>query len=736
MYGRNLVLTFIALILNFCSVRAGEGMWLPHLLKALNEKEMKSMGMKISAEDIYSINKGSLKDAIVHFGGFCTSEVISNKGLLLTNHHCGYDAIQSHSSIENNIIKHGFWAKSYADELPNPDLFATFIDKIEDVTPQITKGVTTSMSAADRKTLVDKNIAEYRKGYNVTKFKDVLVRAFYDGNQYFAFFTTNYYDVRLVGAPPESIGKFGSDTDNWVWPRHTGDFSMFRIYADKNNNPADYSKDNVPFVPKHFLPISLDGVEEGDFTMVFGFPGRTTQYLPSGAVEQLVNTLNPAKIQIRETALKITDKYMRADEGIKIKYAAKYATIANYWKKWIGESQGLKQTNAIQKKKDYEMTFNNKLGATTTSMDYSNLINNINQKYKDITELALARDVFQEIVLRNVDLTAQMGMYRRLVDAYEKNGDKGYSDVLSRIKGANTEFYKDFDAKIDREKLGALMNYYVKILDKKFVPEFLQRENIGMKGDESYETMIADQYTMSSFESEAEIAKILELSPDKAVMAIKQDPLYSMVTSWTDFYNKEINTPYGNIKREIDLMQETYTKAQMEVMKDKRFYPDANSTMRVTYGQVKGYNPRDGVAYGTTTYLDGVVEKYVPGDYEFDLPAKVLSLHKSKDYGQYADATGKLPVCFIGSNHTTGGNSGSPAIDAYGNLIGLNFDRVWEGTMSDVNYDASICRNIMVDARYILWVVDKFAGADHLVKEMKLVHPKGGKKKKKSKCNC
>jgi hypothetical protein len=712
---------------------AGEGMWLPQLLKSLNEKEMKSMGMKISAEDIYSINKGSLKDAIVHFGGFCTSEVISDKGLMLTNHHCGYDAIQSHSSVENNILKHGFWARNYKEEKPNPGLFATFIDRIDDVSVSMLSGITASMSATERKAIIEKNLVEVRKTYNLKKFQEVIIRAFYDGNQYFAFVTTTFNDVRLVGTPPESIGKFGSDTDNWVWPRHTGDFSMFRIYADKDNNPADYATDNIPYTPKHFLPISLDGVEDGDFTMVFGFPGRTTQYLPSGAVSQLVNTLNPAKIEIRDKALKITDKYMRTDEATKIKYASKYATIANYWKKWIGESQGLVQTNAIQKKKDYEAAFEKRL---TPQSPYNGLMTKINQLYKDITDLALARDVYQEIVSRNVDLTAHIGIIKRLVDAYDKGGDKSYSDLLPRVKGANEEFYKDFDSKIDAEKLGALMNFYVGKLDKKYVPELLQRDALGMKPTESYEAMINDQYTLSSLSTAKGMNEILALEPSKAVAAIKSDPMYAMVVAWGDFYNKEINAPYQNIKKEIDLAQETYTKAQMEIMIDKRFYPDANSTMRVTYGQVNGFKPRDGVTYSSKTYLDGVVAKYVPGDYEFDLPKRILDLHAAKDYGQYADETGKLPVCFIGSNHTTGGNSGSPAIDAYGNLIGLNFDRVWEGTMSDINYDASICRNIMVDARFILWVVDKYAEAGHIVNELKLVHPKGKKKKKSKKCNC
>ncbi|KXK37837.1 MAG: S46 family peptidase [Saprospiraceae bacterium] len=702
-------------------IYAGEGMWLPQLLKLLNESEMKSMGMKISAEDIYSINKGSLKDAIVHFGGFCTSEVISPNGLLLTNHHCGYGQIQAHSTIENNLLKDGFWAKNYQEELPNTGLTATFIDYIDDITTLVLDGVTDQLTAAERQIQIDKNLAAIRKTYKLESYQSLIIRPFFDGNQYFAFVTTTYRDVRLVGAPPESIGKFGSDTDNWVWPRHTGDFSLFRIYADKDNKPADYAPDNVPFKPKYFLPISLDGVSEGDFTLVFGFPGRTNQYLPSSAIRQLVDVLNPAKIAIRETALDITDKYMRKDEATKIKYASKYASIANYWKKWIGESTGLKKTSAIDKKLKFEREFQSRL---KTGSPYAYLLSDLHQLYKDIEPYALAKDYYNEIVLRNIDLTSYLSTLSRLVNAYENNGEVGYNNQLSGIISYTSKFYKNFDSNIDQEKFAALIDMYVSGLNERFVPDFLQRENLGMQPNEDYQQMAKDLYTLTSFSSEKDAMDILNLSPEKAIQAIKSDPAYALVSHWSDFYAKEISQPYNQYQDEINLKQALYTRAQLETFPEKRFYPDANSTMRVTYGQVNGYVPRDAVYYEPVTYLDGVIEKYVPGDYEFDVPQKMLELYNQKDYGQYADKSGKLPVCFLGSNHTTGGNSGSPAIDAWGNLIGLNFDRVWEGTMSDINYDERICRNIMVDARYILWVIDKYAGAGHLIKEMKLVHPK------------
>lgn len=706
---------------------AGEGMWLPQLLKMLNEKEMKSMGMKISAEDIYSVNKGSLKDAIVHFGGFCTSEVISPQGLLLTNHHCGYGQIQSHSTVENNLIKNGFWAKNFSEELPNPGLTATFIDYIDDVTAKALAGVQTAMSAKDRQSIIDKNLEAIIQSYKLEKYQKVFVRPFYDGNQYYAFVTTTFQDVRLVGTPPESIGKFGADTDNWVWPRHTGDFAFFRIYAGKDNKPAEYSKDNVPYKPKHFLPVSAGGVEPGDFTMVFGFPGRTTQYLPGSAVAQILNELNPARIAIRETSLGIMDKYMRKDEKTKIQYAAKYASIANAYKKWIGENLGLKKSKALDKKARYEADFVKRSGPQSAN---AKMLGELNQLYQTIGQFALAREYYSEIVQRNVELTAYMFTLNRLVSAYENNGESGFQKIFPGIRDAMPGFYKDLNVAIDSEKLGALLNLYVDNLPEAYVPELLRRSSLGMSPGESYASMAVNLYQQSFLTSAKEVGDLFAKDPKTIVETIKKDALFGTVMEWAKHANLQYLSPYNSLKADIDLLQAKYTQAQLETFPEKRFYPDANSTMRVTYGQVNGYSPKDAMSYDHVTYIDGVMEKYVPGDYEFDLPQRYIDLYNAKNFGPYTDHTGKLPVCFVASNHTTGGNSGSPAIDAYGNLIGINFDRVWEGTMSDINYDASICRNIMVDTRYILWVVDVFAEADHLIQEMKIVTPKGKKKKK------
>lgn len=698
---------------------AGEGMWLPQLLKALNEGEMQSMGMKLTAEDIYSVNQGSLKDAIVHFGGFCTAEVISDQGLLLTNHHCGYGQIQSHSSVDNNMLKNGFWAKTHADELANPGLFAKFINRIDDVSTAALKGVSDDMDAATRQSTIDKNLKSIKDGYELDKFQNVEIKPFFKGNQYFAFVSTVYNDVRLVGTPPESIGKFGADTDNWEWPRHTGDFSLFRIYAGPNNEPAEYSPTNQPYQPKHSLPISLDGVAEGDFTLVFGFPGRTNQYLPSDAVEQITYTRDPAKIAVRAAALEIIDKHMREKEEIKIKYASKFASVANYWKKWIGESQGIIKTDGIGKKEKMEAEFQ---ARAEKAGKYTELLPKFDELYAGIKEYALVDDVYSETAFRNIELLRLMGTMKRMVSTYENNGEDAFSSYRDRVINYLQGFYKNYESSIDQEVAVALLNLYKKTVDQKYVPTSLQTSDI--------EGLASNMFSNSSFTSMDKAQALLEKSPTDVVSMIKADPAYKMSEEWRALMSKKVDGPLNDYQTQINELMRVYMAAQMELFPEKRFFPDANSTMRVTYGKVEGYYPKDAVYYLPKTYLDGVIAKYVPGDYEFDVEEKLRELQANKDYGQYADETGKVPVCFLGSNHTTGGNSGSPAIDAHGNLVGLNFDRVWEGTMSDLNYDKSICRNIMVDARYILFVVDKYAGATHLIEEMKLVRPKTSMLKK------
>ncbi|WKK66955.1 S46 family peptidase [Lutimonas zeaxanthinifaciens] len=687
------------------------GMWIPSLLEGMNEKEMKSLGSQLSAKDIYDVNNSSLKDAIVHFNGGCTSEIISDSGLLLTNHHCGYGAIQSHSSVEHDYLQDGFWAKTMNDELPNKGMVATLIVRIEDVTKDILKNIPSGASLQEQQDIISQHIEAVTNAAKKESWQDARVKSMYDGNQYMLFITETFKDIRLVGAPPASIGKFGSDTDNWIWPRHTGDFSLFRIYANKQNQPAEFSEDNVPYDPKHFLPVSLDGISENDFTLVFGFPGRTSEYLPSVAIDQIVNKLNPPKIKIRDEALKIVDEYMRNDTEIKIQYASKYARIANYWKKWIGESQGLKKSNAVKKKQTLEASFIEK---NKDNGAYNTLIPEFERLYGEIEEVAVARDFWVETVYRNVELLNATVRLYRFEKAVLKNPDD-FDKQRTRLLNAYKGFYKNYNADVDRDVFERLMNMYKEESPESYLTQSIKNADI--------EKLTADVYENSLLTSYDKMSEMLSGDKDGVLKKINEDVGYQTGKELIDNFYQNIDPKYQALNMEIKANQKVYMKALMESFPEERFFPDANGTLRVTYGKVNGYQPKDAVYYEPVSYLKGVIEKYQPGDYEFDLPEKLIELYNNKDYGDYG-VDGKMPVNFIGTNHTTGGNSGSPVIDANGNLIGLNFDRVWEGTMSDYNYDPEICRNIMVDARYILFIIDKFADSKRLVDEMKLVHPK------------
>ncbi|SEP77055.1 S46 family peptidase [Flavobacterium urocaniciphilum] len=700
------------------------GMWVPSLLKGMNENEMKALGSKLTAEQIYSINKSSLKDAVPQFDGGCTAEMISSKGLLLTNHHCGYDNIQSHSTVEHDYLADGFWAYKMEDELPNPGVVVTFIVSIDDVTTTILAG-TESLSEADKQKKIQQNIAEISKTYKKEAWQDILVRTFFDGNQYLLFVTENFKDVRLVGAPPSSIGKFGSDTDNWVWPRHTGDFSLFRVYADKNNRPAEYSKDNVPYTPKHFFPVSAKGVKENDFTMVLGYPGRTTEYLPSYAVEQIAYDLNPARIEVRDAALKVQDGFMRKDQAIKIQYASKYASIANAWKKWIGERKGLIKSNAVGVKQKFEKDLSDKIVKAGKQAEYGNLLSDFAKNYAEIKDYAIARDYYSEVVLRHTEILNFGYRLFQLEQVYTARGEQAFNDRKKNLIEGFEPLYKDFNAQVDEKVFEKLIDIYSKKSPQQFLPESLKGINATQ--------VSADIFKSSKLTSYNGLKELLTGDAKTVIEKLNQDKGFAFVKMIAEAYNKNVAPKYDEINLRNIATQRTYMKAILELSpKSARIFPDANSTLRVTYGKVKGYKPSDAVVYTPFTYLDGVMEKYVPGDYEFDVPKKLIDLYNAKDYGKYAD-NGKMPVAFIATNHTTGGNSGSPALDAEGNLIGLNFDRVWEGTMSDVYYSPDICRNIMVDSRYILFIIDKFAGAKNLIDEMKIIYnqPKTSKKVKK-----
>lgn len=688
------------------------GMWIP---TELNEKEMKDLGMKISAKQIFDPSKPSIKDAVVQFNGGCTAEIISPQGLLLTNHHCGYGQIQKHSSVQNDYLTDGFWAKNMSGELPNPGVTVDFIADIKEVTDQVLAG-TKDLDATAAQALIDKNTERVKATFKLEPWQKVVIRPMYYGNKYYAYVIDTYKDVRLVGAPPSSIGKFGSDTDNWVWPRHTGDFSMFRIYADKNNRPAEYSKDNVPYKPKHFLPVSIKDKNENDFTFVFGFPGRTTEYLPAIAVEKVMTDTDPAMISVREVALKTLDEKMRADAETRIKYASKYASVANYWKKWIGEVEGLKKSDAVGKKKLYEQSLIAKNAQIKPTID------ELNRLYTEQAPYALNRAYYSEVV-RNAETLTLANLFLNYMQNVEagKMDEKTKTSFTKRLQS----FYKDYDAELDAKVTAKLLALYANKTPKAFLPANFDQfadENKNMTTIENWSknSVVTGRHALNGATASADINKVFANSAE-LMKALKNDPIIQLAAGMRETYTATSESKFAPLQDQIDVLQKKFMAQQMETDKDRKFFPDANSTLRVTYGQIKGSNPRDAVYYGYQTHLSGIMEKYVPGDYEFDVPKKLIDLYNMKDYGIYMDKTGDVPVNFTATNHTTGGNSGSPALDANGNLIGLNFDRQWEGTMSDINFDPRFSRNIMVDTKYILFIIDKYADAKWLINEMKVV---------------
>ena len=699
-------------------LRAGGGMWLPLLLENLNEEEMRAMGMEITAEDIYSINRGSLKDAIVHFGGFCTGEVISDRGLVLTNHHCGYSAIQDHSTLEHNYLQDGFWAADQAAELPNEGLFVTFIERIEDVTDQVLSGVGDDLTEAAREQAVQQNVQAYKSAIDLAEYEEVLVKPFYEGNRYYAFVTKTYRDVRLVGAPPSSIGKFGADTDNWEWPRHTGDFSLFRIYTAPDGTPAAYAAENVPMVPRQHLEINIGGTEPGDFSMIFGFPGTTESYLPASAMEQRTEVINPIRIGMRDRSLAVIDSAMRADPQVRIDYASKQARIANAWKKWRGESQGVAAVDAVAKRRAFEREFIQRLAAKGEAGEaYATLLPALDSLYAEREELEIARAYVGELNY-NIDLFRIINVLAAQFRRVDANGMDDFRQRVPQVIAYLENFYAGYSAAVDREVARAQLSSYFSELPAAYRAPFVADQ---LDFADSYDALVTDLFDRSYLTRGDRLIEMLRADPADFVERIRSDRAFQFVRQLNGFNETRVVDPYNAYAGRINGLQRRYMDALLRFFPERRFYPDANSTLRVSYGKYEGFTGLDGEEFNDQTFLEGVVEKYVPGDYEFDVPQKLLDLYEAKDYGRYADAGGKMPVCLLGSNHTTGGNSGSPALNGKGQLVGLNFDRTWQSTMSDVYYDPAICRNIMVDIRYVLFLIDKFGGAPHLVEEMTIV---------------
>ena len=701
---------------------AQEGMWMPNKL-AQNEADMQEMGMQMSIDEIYNLQESSIKDAIAIFGRGCTSEIVSDKGLLFTNHHCGFGAIQALSSMENNYLRDGFWAKSHEEELPAEGTYATIINSITDVTAQMQNGITDAMSDSEKKALYRKNQMDIIHNATKEEHQTAQVHAFYKKNEYFLIISTIYKDVRLVGTPPQSIGKFGSDTDNWMWPRHTGDFSVFRIYADENNLPAAYSKDNKPYKPKHFLPISIDGIEEDDFTLVYGFPYTTNEYLTSYAVKTRMDVTNPAQVKIREAALAVLDKEMRKDEATRLKYASKFAGIANYWKFAIGESKGLRKFNAVGEKQKYEAEFTKRINQDPKlKAKYAHILPRLKELYAQTEKQELLRKYNSEIFSRNTEMPMIAGIISQLIDLYENNGEAVYnkykSGIINYIKGK----YTDFDSKIDEQVFETLINMFVADIDKEYIRKEIRAGVTNM----SMLSFSKQLYSNTILTNKDKMIGLLDGEYADLKKALDNDAAYQLLTKQQQLFKEKVDTPFYKLNTEIEKLMTLYMEGQMEVFTEKKFYPDANTTLRVAYGKVRGYSPKDAVRYTPQTYLSGVMEKYKPGDYEFDVPQKLIDLYEAKDYGQYAE-DGKMPVCYLATNHITGGNSGSPVLDAHGNLIGLAFDGVWEGTMEDIFYKPEVCMSIMVDARYVLFIIEKYGEATNLIDELKIVHPKTDK---------
>jgi len=698
-------------------LQATEGMWIPMLLKSLNEAEMQSMGLKLSAEDIYAVNKSSLKDAIVHFGGGCTAEVVSSKGLIFTNHHCGFSQIQSHSSVEKDYLTHGFWAMKQEEELPNPGLTATLIVRIEDVTERVMQGG----SPADAAT-IERNIAKIKSEIKANeKNHEAEVKPFFYGNAYYLIVTKTYRDVRLVGAPPGGVGKFGGDTDNWMWPRHTGDFSVFRIYAGKDNEPAEYSPENVPYKPAHHFPVNAKGIKQGDFTMVYGFPGQTQQYLHSSAVKFIVEELNPRTVGMRDQSLAIIGETMRSSDALRIAYAAKQARIANAWKKWIGESKGLERLDALQVKRDLERQFNTAIqGNDNWKSQFGNVTSEIQKLQESANPYNLARAMMIEFYFMGPEILRYIRNFEGVVDGYEKMAKDGSLEAeLAKLRAGVAGFFKNWDVSTDKQIMAVLWPMYLEGLRTDLRPEIAGELQAKYGGD--WRKMAEELYAKSPFSDKTRLESALDKFNASTVKKLRADGLYrlgkSVMSAWRD---KAMNTQTG-LEAQMQGLMKTYVKGLMTVFPDKRYWPDANSTLRVTYGKVEGSEPSDGVVYKPFCTMDGVLEKYIPGDEEFDIPVRLAEMARKRDFGPYADQNGDLVVAFTASNHTTGGNSGSPVLDGEGHLVGINFDRSWESTMSDVMYDPTRCRNIIVDARYVLFVIDRYAGAQHLIDEMTIV---------------
>ncbi|MFY9151339.1 MAG: S46 family peptidase [Prolixibacteraceae bacterium] len=704
------------LILSVSSLFAKEGMWIPTLLNKYNIEEMQQMGFRLTTEDIYSVNHASMKDAVVLFGSGCTGELISDEGLLITNHHCGFDAIQNHSSVEHDYLTDGFWAKSHQEELPNPELSVRFLHRMDDVSTSVLSG--TEGKVKDSVTvIIRKNIKKIINEAAQNGKYEAAVQPLFYGNQYFLYVYEVFTDIRLVGAPPSSIGKFGGDTDNWMWPRHTGDFSIFRIYAGKDNLPAKYSPENVPFKPKKFFKISIKGIQPNDFTMVLGYPGRTQEFLPSAAINQIMQQSDPDKIKIRDLKLDLLSADMEKDAKVRIQYAAKYASTSNAWKKWQGEVKGLRQMNAVEVKKKIEKEFLQWANADPQrKLNYEHVVTDLENRYNQLAPYNKANDYYDEIIRRGTDLFNLVSSFEVLEPKFNSLKTSDQEKIEKAITLKLEDYFKEYNFATDQKIFVALLTKYAKDLDPAFLPEVLKSG----KFQSNPEAFLLKIYKKSIFTNPAKLADLTSGLTVAKFKKLSKDPAFVLFRSIKNHYTTNVESYVETFTNQIDENMKTYVAGILEMNNGKPIWADANKTMRISYGKVEGYEPMDGVIYNYFTTLEGVIQKDNPEIYDYNVPENLRELYRKKDYGRYGK-NGQLNVCFTASNHTTGGNSGSPVLNADGELIGLNFDRCWEGTMSDLMFDQDRCRNITLDIRYALFLVDKLSGAGYLLDEMEIV---------------
>jgi len=721
--SKRIIVLFVAIFVAFTStVKADEGMWILSLIHK-NYEDMKKQGFKLTANDVYNINKASLKDAICGLsnerfpmGFFCSAEIVSGQGLLLTNHHCGYESIQNHSSVEHDYLSDGFWAFSKDHELSNDDMCASFLVRIDDVSDRVLKDVTEELSYDKRQTLINKAIKEIVKESKKDNSYNVEVKDMFAGNQYFLFVFETFKDVRLVGAPPSSIGKFGGDTDNWMWPRHTGDFSMFRVYCAPDGKPAKYSKDNIPYQPKEFLPVSIKGVDKGDFAMVMGFPGQTERYMTSFGVKEKIDILNPTAIKIRTKKLDLMKQDMDVSSKVRIQYASKYAQTANYWKYFIGESKGLRKLNIIEQKQELEKQFTDWLNASPDRQKlYGTVLSSIEKNYTENKEKSLGYQYVIEGLFQGGEIIAfplqSMQLYRAL--SAEKPDAATIKTFTDNLREAGKNYFKDYNASTDKKIFAALLKIYYEDVPQVYQLEIFSTVQKKYKGD--FARYAEDVFKKSIFADETRFSAFLD-NPSKK--ALDNDMAFVVSQQALQQYFSLGNSASDEFENATRLFE----KGIMEMQAGKLFYPDANSTIRLTYGTVGDYKPADAVQYHFYTTLSGIMEKEDSTNDEFVVPAKLKELYNKKDFGQYASPNNDLRICFTTNNDITGGNSGSAVINGNGELIGIAFDGNWEAMSGNIAFENTLQKCINVDIRYVLFIIDKYAGAHNLINEMKLVN--------------